>query len=349
MVPRPVKRRCATKAFCVSLLALLAYATTAVADAAPRLDDQDRVRLAEAFRLADSIGDQVWPGWKDVRFAVLLVTPTTEFLIRHPHPSADFATGPFDSLLGSRIYSRPRVFSPAFQATFPVAGVSTVVIGEGENASPPQASTRWLLTLMHEHFHQWQDHLPGAQSAVDSLDLARGDKTGMWMLNYPFPYGDSTVAGVFDGASRAAATALRSRGTPGFSLAYASFDSARLRLATLLKPDDARYLSFQLWKEGVARYTEYDVARTAAVHYQPSERFRALADYTSFGAEADSALGRLLHELDSLHLKEWKRVVVYPFGAAEALLLDERRPGWKAAYVGERFHLDRLMESSGPR
>jgi hypothetical protein len=276
---------------------------------------------------------------------VLLVTPSTEFLIRHPSPSADFVAGAYDSLLGSRVYFRPRVFSPAFQATFFVAGVSTVVIGTAENAVPPQSSTRWVLTVMHEHFHQWQDHLPGAQAAVDSLDLAGGDKTGMWMLNYPFPYADSTLAGVFDGAARAEAAALRARGTGSWAAAYAAFESARLQFAGLLKPRDARYLGFQLWKEGVARYTEYDVARTAAAHYQPSEAYQRLADFTPFGVQADSALGRVLHELDTLHLSSWQRVVVYPFGSAEALLLDERRPGWKAEYARQRFRLDEVLAS----
>jgi hypothetical protein len=330
----------------VSLLALSALKAPAFADKAPRMDDQDRIRVAEAFRLADSIGDRVWPGWKSVRFAVLLVTPTTEFLIRHPSPGAGFVAGEYDSLLGSRVYSRPRVFPATFQATFPVEGVSTVVIGSAASMQPPQNSTRWLLTSMHEHFHQWQDQLPGAQAAIDSLKLARGDSTGMWMLNYPFPYGDSTVARAFDEAARAGAAALRARGTPGFDAAYAAFDGARVRFESLLRPDDARYMAFQLWKEGVARYTELDVARTAAAHYQPSDRFRALPDFKPFDAEADAALGRILHELDHLHLPDWQRVVVYPFGATEALLLDEKRPGWKADYARERFRLDRLMEET---
>jgi len=38
------------------------------------------------------------------------------------------------------------------------------------------------------------------------------------------------------------------------------------------------------------------------------------------------ATRRLLHELDTLQLADGKRVVVYPFGAAEALLLDEPGP-----------------------
>lgn len=74
-----------------------------------------------------------------------------------------------------------------------------------------------------------------------------------------------------------------------------------------------------------------------------------MGDFTTFQAEADAALGGILHELDSLHLPEWQRVVVYPFGAAEALVLDERRPGWKAEYGRERFRLDHLLQTASSR
>jgi len=51
--------------------------------AQPALAQIDRVRLREVFRLGDSIGDRVWPGWSKAPFAVLLVTPEYEFLVRY--------------------------------------------------------------------------------------------------------------------------------------------------------------------------------------------------------------------------------------------------------------------------
>src|ERR1700738_413664 len=50
-------------------------------DRPPSIPAIDRIRLAEAFRLADEIGDHVWPNWSKAPFAVLLVTPDYEFLI----------------------------------------------------------------------------------------------------------------------------------------------------------------------------------------------------------------------------------------------------------------------------
>src|SRR5687768_15141864 len=93
----------------------------------------DRVRLAEARRLIAAVGDSVWPGWSAAPSALLLVTPDREFLLWHPHPSADFERIGHDSLLASDVHARPRRFSPTLAATFPaVGGVPTIVIGTAE-------------------------------------------------------------------------------------------------------------------------------------------------------------------------------------------------------------------------
>ena len=46
---------------------------------------------------------------------------------------------------------------------------------------------------MHEHFHQLQWAQPEYLKAIDDLGLSKGDATGMWMLNYPFPYDDPEI------------------------------------------------------------------------------------------------------------------------------------------------------------
>src|SRR6478735_7598506 len=39
------------------------------------LSNDDRIRIAEAFRLAAAVGDEIWPAWTSAPFAILLVTP----------------------------------------------------------------------------------------------------------------------------------------------------------------------------------------------------------------------------------------------------------------------------------
>ena len=105
----------------------------------------------------------------------------------------------------------------------------------------------------------------------------------------------------------------------------------------MLSPDDYKYFSFQLWKEGIARYTEYRVAHWAAAKYQPTREFQTLKDFTTFRAAADQQLRRIVHELSTLKLENYKRVAFYPIGAAEGLLLDRSKPKWRSRYFAEKF------------
>ncbi|HET7225838.1 MAG TPA: hypothetical protein VFK69_09005 [Candidatus Eisenbacteria bacterium] len=318
------------------------------ADSIPRIPERDRVRLAEVFRLADAVQDQVWPGWSAAPFPVLLVTPQWEFLVRQPHPDAGFRDGGEDARLGSRVFYRPRQFPLEFAATFPaVAGVSTIVIGEAEHMRPAQNSVRWMLTVMHEHLHQWQESQPGYMAAIRALHLDHGDSTGMWMLNYAFPYADSAVAAAFDTLCRVRARAVQAP-LAQLAAAMARCQDARQAFERRLDPESARYLAFQQWKEGIARYTEYRLATIAANRYQPSARARALEDWTSFRAEAHTVREQILNEQLGMRLARAKRIAVYSSGAADALLLDRLTPGWRNDYLHQPFNLDPLLAKTAP-
>src|SRR5215217_7971037 len=139
------------------LVLLLSLAPASFIGAQPdvAIATADRVRLAEAFRLADELGDSLWAGWGRAPFAVLLVTPEHEFLVRHPAPPAGFARIGYDSLLGSEVLTRPRVFPVGLLATFPISDATPViVVGQAERTG--KSTTGWILTLLHEHFHQLQ-------------------------------------------------------------------------------------------------------------------------------------------------------------------------------------------------
>ncbi|HUF11392.1 MAG TPA: hypothetical protein VMO47_18870 [Rhodothermales bacterium] len=307
----------------------------------PDLPADDRIRLAEAFALARDIQDRVWAGWSDAPFAVLVVTPDQEFLIRHPRPSDNFAPAGYDSLLQSNVYVRPRGFATNLLATFPaVGGVPTVVIGQPENTG--RSSTAWVLTVLHEHFHQLQTAQPDYYDAVAALELSGGDETGMWMLDYSFPYDSGTVIERFAVYRDALLQALDSLDSPVSQETYDRVVTARSDLRNQLADADYRYLSFQLWQEGVARYIEHRVAETAASHHSPLPAFEALPDFMSYGAAADSIRAALLDELENLDLAAEKRLAFYATGAAEALLLDALRPDWKSRYLRNKFQIDSL-------
>ena len=321
------------------LLVLVALAIPAAAQQ-PRLDNVDRVRLAEAFRLADGLGNKLWPGWTKAPFAVLLVTADNEFLIRHNKPSVDFTLVDYDPLLGSNVYVRKRTQPPNLLATFPlVGGVPTIVIGQAENTSK-KTSTPWLITLLHEHFHQLQYSQPDYYSGVNALGLSRGDKGGMWMLNYPFPYDWPEMHDHFSLLATRLLSTLQATNRKQLEQSLLLYFEERRDLEHTLSPDDYRYMSFQMWQEGIARYTELRMAQLAAAKYKPSRSFTKLKDYKPFSRVAKDIRRGIEDELGTGKLEEDKRVVFYALGAAEGLLLDQVNPRWRTRYFTDKFYLD---------
>jgi hypothetical protein len=323
------------------LLLLLSNIASVSAQDKPRVPEVDRIRLAEAFRMGETLGDKIWKGWNTAPFAVLLVTPDNEFLIRHPQPSTDFTLIGYDSLLRSNVYFRKRTQQINFLATFPaVGGVSTIVIGEAENTSK-KTSTPWVITVLHEHFHQWQSSQPNYYADVNALNLSGGDQTGMWMLNYAFPYKDAQVNERFNALCKLLTETLQAKKKSDFSAKLKEYLLARQAFRLLLAPNDYKYFSFQIWQEGIARYTEWRVANLAAGKYKPTKAFRALPDYTPLKEVADAILTKqILATLPTLQLEQSERNVFYPFGAGEGLLLDRVNRKWHDRYLMEKFNVE---------
>ncbi len=325
------------------IFAFILLVQTVFSQQTPSISETDRIRLAEAFKLGDKLSEKVWQNWSKAPFAVLLVTPSHEFLIRHPSPSKDFAEIGFDKLLNSKVFWRKRTFNQSFLATFPaVGGISTIVVGQAENTWV-KTSTFWTVTLLHEHFHQMQDSQPDFYKNVLALDLANGDETGMWMLNYPFPYRDKKINDDFSAMARQLAKALETVDKKGFQTEFGNYLKLRKSCNASLSEKDYRYFSMQLWKEGTARYTEYEIARLAAENYKPYKDFTKLEDYKTYREVADYWKRKTVESLKTIRLDKLEREVVYPYGAAEAMLLDRAKIEWKSRYFSEKFYLDKYF------
>lgn len=302
---------------------------------AQALPQQDAVRLREFYRLAAAVQDKIWPNWSQIAAPLLLVTEQSEFLTHYPAPPKDFTK------MADDLYVRPRQFGTNLLATFPAFGaVPVIVIGEPANTES-KTSTPWLITLMHEHFHQLQDSQPHYYEGVNRLGLSRGDQTGIWMLNYRFPYQDTSAD--FAHLRELLLAALSESDPHKFAKAAAEYSSARKVFFGQVSPDDHKYLAFQLWQEGIARYTEVKCAE-AAGEFHPSSEYAALPDYESFSDYAAKKRSDTLDELRSVDMSKKKREVVYPWGAAEGFLLDRLKPGWRDEYFAHPFPLDYFFQ-----
>ncbi|MGD9629455.1 MAG: hypothetical protein AB7V18_09430 [Pyrinomonadaceae bacterium] len=323
--------------------ALIAFVS--VSYSAPAIEEVDRIRIAEVYRIGETLQDQLWPGWSTAPFGILFITDDHEFLIRHPKPNDEFASIGYDELLKSDVFVRPRKFQKNFLATFPAFGPTPViVVGKAENTTD-KTSSRWVAVLLHEHFHQLQYSRPGYFADVNALDLHGGDNTGMWQISYPFPYKDAAVAREFRELADLLLKAYEADSKKERETSLKTYLMKRREFSASLKPNDYKYASFQLWQEGVARYTQYKMAELAGRKYRPSKAFRSLPDFAPFDKEAERLLAATLKEMRDLDLAKWERTVFYPFGGVEGLLLDRVEPNWRSRYFNEKFALEKFYST----
>jgi hypothetical protein len=239
------------------------------------------------------------------------------------------------------MFQRPRKFQTNMLASFPAFGPPSVIV-VGRPEATAKTSNTWVLTIVHEHFHQFQMADPDYYSAVEQLDISDGDQTGMWMLNYPFPYQSPTVVEAFSTLSRKLGRLLqRSSGSERRTF----WDSYGAFLGDLSERD-RRYLGFQVWQEGVARYVELRAAEIAGLVYLPSSGFESLPDFQPFPTAAAKMRAAILDELTNPDLAGRKRVSFYAFGAGLALLLDKDVPNWKNKYLTDKFSVERYITPS---
>ena len=85
--------------------------------------------LAEAFRLVEERGDEIWPGFGEVPFPVLLVTEKDEFLIGWEAAVPEgFASLGVDPILQRQVLSRQATYPTTIQASFPAFGLPAVAV-----------------------------------------------------------------------------------------------------------------------------------------------------------------------------------------------------------------------------
>ena len=301
----------------VRLFALL-FATASFGPAASTDGPNVGSAIAEVRHFASFDGERLWHGYGSAPFGFLLVAGDREQLLCQSPAPDGFAADGRDEASGCTRYVRPRSNLPdALLAAMPVFGPpSTIVMGTPRTTGRSEAD--WTRTILHEHFHQWQDSLPPFYDRAAALGLSGGDHSGMWMLNYPFPYNDPKVGGAFDEASHALGVAVDARGKSGFRKAFSNYVAARAKLATAAGERNWRYAEFELWKEGVARWTEVQLGKRypdPAVSKSAVELERKARSW-----------------LDKPDLAAAGREFVYPYGAAEASLLEACWPEWRREY-----------------
>lgn len=314
-------------------------------DTIPEFPHTEKILISEAIKIADIYADELWEDWSDVPFALLLIDDDYEFLVNHPAPTGDFKSIGKDDLLESEIYYRKKIYSPELLATFPaVGGIPTIVVGKPENTG--LSPVEWIFILLHEHFHQYQYSQSDYLQSVEELGLKGGDKTGMWMLNYPFEYDNERVNVQYDSLKKALVNIFRSENPAEEKKLIDHYLKRRGWFTSTLSIEDHKYFSFQVWQEGIARYTEIKMVEMLKDdNYSFPEEIKNLPGSKDIGDYYTEIFNKNLNLLNGLELNESKRNCFYSFGAFEGFLLDRVNPGWRENYPDEKFYIEKLYKN----
>lgn len=323
-------------------IALLILFSVSFGQVNPVMRFEDKIRIGEAINISHRFGNNIWKGINEIPFVVLLVTDSVEFLVNHPYPPNDFKLSEDDSILKTKIFYRPRQFPVWYLATFPaVNGVNCIVVGTSGNTN--KKSTDWIITLLHEHFHQYEYTYPDYFKSVDKLGLSGGDETGMWQLNYAFPYDSTIVIAQYEKYTTSLHKALSNINSKSFKRDVESYLIERNKFQNILNAADYKYFSFQVWQEGIARYTEYKFLQ-ALNSYTPSKEMSSLNDFTSFKEYKKEFWAKEINSLVNLKLYRDKRVCFYAIGFSEGLLLDKLRPDWHDKFLTDKFYIEKYFK-----
>jgi hypothetical protein len=322
----------------------LAFIALPLEGALPTLSVPEKAIIGEAYNLWSSRIDSIWPSASKINIPFVYVGEEWEYAIGFPAALNGFIDQG-ERLRERTVQVRARTLDRTLSASFPLDGSPAVVIGSPEALG--KSAGEWVITAGHEMFHVYQAAM-GSYEKTASLEIGpRDDST--WQLRFPFPYTDPEIMklihlqGYLLWLTSVNTNTAESRYQIGTAVEAAQMYKAGLAKGT--SGEKAyRYSEFQEWNEGVAAYTEFRLAETAAHDkYAPTQAYASLAGFQSY-----QDLWRHTYEARPFLAKHAgraakSRTAFYHLGMGKALALDRVSPAWKEKYFIPGIWLDDIL------
>lgn len=314
---------------------MLALLSAVALGAIPQLPAElDRRVIADAQAIVRNEGDLLWPGLSQAPLPTLLIGPEHETLFCGLHTSGFSVIG-FDPITKCTMQVRARQLPVDLSAATDLGNVSVIHMGLPDALEATPAD--WIVTYLHEAFHQYQSTLPGYVSALDGVRARLGEAGDQWVLEYLFPYADPKVKAEFAAMTLSAGQFLSAENDEQAQAAIRSYVEARNRARNAMSHDDWLYYEFQVGQEGVARWTELKFSAAGG---------NARADIAAIGKDRTGGLAASLGAIDRQGLNMWKRSSFYVLGAIEASMLERMRPQWQQEYATNPFAMGSMLNAS---
>lgn len=302
--------------------------------AALLLTAEDKELLAEALRLKQVLGDEVWPGLGSAPIPVILYNESYEFLTGpvNSAPQPPWAVVERDNFLGQPYYRRPAANPQAFAVDLGAqwaASMSSLgrMIGKIPLKLGPDF---YIVLLLHEAFHAFQ-------ASQEAGRFRRA--SALYALEREYPAKDLAFATAWteEGALLAAAVKATDRAKT-LDKVRAFLEKRDTRRASLpFSVSTADYEGQMEWLEGLGKYAEirfYELAAARSADPAFAAYKPGLPYWTWDFVRLEKQLGSQEGDLR-----------FYLSGMAQARILDRLSPDWKVRFFKDGGALEDRLRS----
>lgn len=373
-------------------LAILAVVASAISNlglparspVVERLSDLQKARIAETFRLRQTLGDTVWPGWGQADIPVIVYNEEYAFLVGYPNPPSGWVKvpqneqrgGPWEPVLDdtfqNETYYRQPLPDPditpenftvlvgdRWVATLQTKEYSFIAFVKGFREDIPAPLRPIVPYRLIWHFLGGDTEVYLGASAHESFHAYQGIVTETHLaeaervawLEGEYPWADDVAEAAWQRELNVLARAVRAESDGEAAELARQFLASRQerRQTTRLPPEFIDFERQREWLEGLAKYTELSIVRqaTEASDYEPVSALVGDPDFENYAGSQrfwDQQLGEVTRMTNRSG-----EVRFYYSGFAQAVLLNRLLPDWKSQALAEGVFLEDLLELSTVR
>ncbi len=337
--------------------------------------------LKEANNLKENLGDKVWPGFGNLTIPVVLFNESTAFLSGSTQPDSGWIRVPNKETQGQKwnLYSETLVngvpiYSQIVEDPGNNIGAFTVKVSNQYTASMTtyewsrilmvnylkedlpaglkQGFPYWffpfrlytidwhLMAIMHESFHAYQGSI--VPDRLDQAELLQREMDNQYFWE------ENGASNLWKEEATILQAALKADNQIDQKALVEQFLNHRKerRITTKLTESMIQYEQEREWLEGLAKYFELSVWKTASSDssYEPIKELSNEANFQAYLTYPS----RWKQELQTLVTQSSRpdETKFYYSGMAQAMLLDSMMPDWKTQIFQPGTTLEQLLQKA---
>ncbi len=263
-----------------------------------------------------------------------------DFMLNHPNVPSNFKQY-YDKNMRDTVHYRKNIDTLEYQAAYPINGFWTVVISE---PSEDYDKGLWLLKFTHECFHLFQNEMRKERI----INPFTGEYKNYHEMNFPYDYKNDTLLAAMHLEAEVIFNAVKSDTVDKIIISNSKklIRDAHLVLKNVIDNENKfKYKIWMEWNEGVARYTEREIAAIVKDLNESylNDDFQNLFPGIDFKKVWEENYKKALNPIRFIGEGVRGRAMFYYSGMGKAYLLDKMNGDWKNKYFKE--NLDEIILS----